>query len=310
MNLSELKYNNEIKSKNDYVQAKRIWRRYSIAFSVSCAFLVFVSSCLYISEKKHSQEIERLKTEYEQQILQTKNDLTEEFLAQELESENEIDQLRDRIAFLSVAGAVYEPVKEDIEEEQEQKQEEKVETTLATNWQDYINLFTIGQYVPLPENIDTNTFRCMDYRTITDRSSWQYEIQLLSHVEQGSGLRYYPYNGEKYYTVALATAYGIDLGNAYKVTLVNGTTFNIMHAEYKHDIRYPSPTDFGDPDKNYDGENTISVIEFIYDWDNAPKGLIADGEANRYLGEDCDIYGDGCNIMKMEYLGKIWSTNS
>ena len=227
------------------------------------------------------------------------------------EKENEISQLKDRIGFLSVMGAMYEEEKiEELEEEiaaGATSEEKKEEVKPVINWKEYVVIFTIGQLVPLPQGIDTNTFRCMDYRKITDITSWQYKLQTLSKTDTISGLRYYEHNGEKYYTVALATAYGIDIGNAYKVTLQNGTTFNIIHAEYKHDIRYPSPTDFGDADKNYDGENTISVIEFVYDWKSAPSGLISDGEANRWLGEGCDIYGDGCNIKSMEYLGKIWT---
>ena len=217
------------------------------------------------------------------------------------ESANEISQLKDRLIFLSFLPAVYtseESLGEEVEPEKE--------VSAPLNWKEYINLFTIGQNVPLPENIDTNTFRCMDYRTITDLESWQYEIQKLSTTNE-NGLRVYNYGGKNYYTVALATAYGIDLGNAYEVELENGTIFNIVHAEYKHDIRYPRKDDFGDPDKNYDEENTISVIEFVYDWMSAPQRLIDDGEANRFLGDNCDIYGDGCNIKRMTYLGKVWN---
>ena len=229
------------------------------------------------------------------------------------EYENERKQLIDRISFLAFTDAMYEEELEEqiIKLETPEVSDQEVPVTKVSapirNWQDYVNLFTIGQSVPLPFGIDTNTFRCMDYRTITTGS--QYAIQQKSYTDYSNGLRYYLYNGEKYYTVALATAYGIDIGNAYEVTLANGATFKIMHAEYKHDIRYPSPTDYGDNDVNYDGENTISVIEFVYDWVNAPVQLISDGEANRWLGEGCDIYGDSCNIIKMVYLGKIWSAN-
>lgn len=216
------------------------------------------------------------------------------------ESANEISQLKDRLVFLSFMPALYKAENSDgIGAE-----EEPIISEL--NWKEYINLFTIGQNVPLPTNIDTNTFRCMDYRTITDIESWQYEIQKLSRTNS-NGLRVYDYGGKTYYTVALATAYGIDLGNAYEVELENGTIFNIVHAEYKHDIRYPREDDYGDPDVNYDEENTISVIEFVYDWQSAPQRLIDDGEANRFLGENCDIYGDGCNIKRMTYLGKVWN---
>lgn len=226
-----------------------------------------------------------------------------EYKAQLIENANEISQLKDRIIFLSFLPAIYSS------EEVEENIETEVETVIVPeieNQKEYINLFTIGQNVPLPTGIDTNTFRCMDYHKITDKTSWQYDIQCLSRTAS-NGLRIYDYGGETYYTVALATAYGIDLGNAYEVELENGTIFNIVHAEYKHDIRYPRADDFGDPDMNYDDEPTISVIEFVYDWRNAPKQLIGDGEANRFLGENCDIYGNGCNIKRMTYLGKIWN---
>lgn len=216
------------------------------------------------------------------------------------ESANEISQLKDRLVFLSFMPALYAESSNIIDAE------EKRSIIPELNWKEYINLFTIGQNVPLPTNIDTNTFRCMDFRTITDTESWQYEIQKLSRTNS-NGFRIYDYGGKTYYTVALATAYGIDLGNAYEVELENGTIFNIVHAEYKHDIRYPREDDYGDPDVNYDEENTISVIEFVYDWMSAPQRLIDDGEANRYLGEGCSIYGDGCNIKRMTYLGKVWN---
>lgn len=182
---------------------------------------------------------------------------------------------------------------------------EALEITYSTDYGDYEVNFEIGEEVPLPEDIDTNTFRCMDYRTITDINSPQYKLQKSAKTEQSTGLRYYTHNGKNYYTVALATAYGIELGGIYEVTLANGTIFNIIHSEYKHDISNPSHDDFGDFDINYDGESAMSVIEFIYDWSIAPRALIQDGEANRWLGENCDIYGDGCNIVSMIYLGNI-----
>lgn len=267
-----------------------------LTISVVCIALLTAATARFITENN------KLNEKYKQQI----NDLTEQIQIQYADLEeknNEVLQLRDRIGFLALAGAMYE------EEYNEEPENVPVEEFVIKDWRSYINLFTIGQKVPLPKDIDTNTFRCMDYHTITDTTSWQYKIQTVSQTDFYSGLRYYTHNGEKYYTVALATAYGIDIGNAYRVTLENGTVFNIIHAEYKHDIRYPRPDDFGDPDKNYDKEDTISVIEFIYDEVNAPAQLIADGEANRWLGEGCDIYGDGCNIKSMTYLGKIWSVN-
>ena len=260
----------------------------AMTISVCIAFIVHgLKSSIKVESTENIDALQEQMTNYELQLR---------------ESANEISQLKDRLAFLSFLPAVYNP---EVAEEEDASAVEEMQS-FQLNWREYVNLFTIGQNVPLPTGIDTNTFRCMDYRTITDLTSWQHKIQLLSTTSL-NGLRVYNHEGKDYYTVALATAYGIDLGNAYEVELENGTIFYIVHAEYKHDIRYPRADDYGDPDVNYDEENTISVIEFIYDWQSAPQRLIDDGEANRFLGDNCDIYGDGCNIKRMTYLGKIWN---
>lgn len=297
--VSRHRYGRIYRERDKYLKQGKIML---ILFLSILALLAIYSALLTIVTTHFITENSDLNEKYKQQI----TDLTEQVKVQctDLEEKNnEVLQLRDRIGFLALAGAMYE------EEHNEESEVVSAEEFMTKDWRSYVNLFTIGQKVPLPEDIDTNTFRCMDYRTITDTTSWQYKIQTISQTDYNSGLRYYTYNGEKYYTVALATAYGIDIGNAYRVTLENGTVFNIIHAEYKHDIRYPRPDDFGDPDKNYDKEDTISVIEFVYDDVNAPAQLIADGEANRWLGEGCDIYGDGCNIKEMIYLGKVWTVS-
>ena len=294
-----LKYNQSIREQRDS------WRRKCKISRWVLFILVFALVILIIQLTYAGQDIKKYKTVQNAMIEATVSapyipgEVVFKLTGELSEKDNEISQLKDRIAFLSFLQAMYEEEEEPIEEEKK--------VIIGTNWREYVNLFTIGQQVPLPD-AETNTFRCMDYHKITDITSWQYKIQQNSYTDI-NGLRYYSHNGEKYYTVALATAYGIDIGNAYKVELENGTIFNIIHGEYKHDIRYPRPDDFGDADVNYDGEDTISVIEFIYDHANAPAGLIGDGEANRYLGEGCDIYGDGCNIKSMTYLGKIWTVN-
>lgn len=306
--ISSKRYSKLFRERQEFLKQKWFYIIFSFALFV---FLIGVFFAFLGTVSDILKEKEQALNDYKYQLML--NEQYKTLLVDTQENENEIAQLRDRILFLSFAQAMYE------EEKEEQKEVEPIEgdditevdktTFYNFDWTEYVNLFSIGQKVPLPTNIDTNTFRCMDYRTITDKTSWQYKIQEQSITEIGTGLRFYQYKGEKYYTVALATAYGIDLGNAYEVELENGTIFKIIHAEYKHDIRYPSPTDFGDKDKNYDGEETCSVIEFVYDWYNAPEGLISDGEANRWLGEGCDIYGNGCNIVRMTYLGKIWKVS-
>ena len=158
----------------------------------------------------------------------------------------------------------------------------------------------------LPEGL-TNTYRCMDYRKITDKNSAQIILQedTCTSTESSTGLRFSMIDGERYYHAALATAYGIGIGNAFRVTLDNGYVFNILHAEYKHAIDDPRKDDFGDPDVNYRGEPTTSVIEFVYDWKSAPQEVIGRG------GMFIEPFTDGVdntngNIVKIEYLGRKW----
>ena len=158
----------------------------------------------------------------------------------------------------------------------------------------------------LPEGL-TNTFRCMDFRKITDRNSAQIILQedTCTSTETSTGLRFSMIDGERYYHAALATAYGLGIGNAFRVTLDNGYVFKILHAEYKHPIKNARADDFGDPDTNYRGEHTTSIIEFVYDRKAAPQEVITFG------GMFIQPFTDGVNnktgnIVKIEYLGRKW----
>lgn len=157
----------------------------------------------------------------------------------------------------------------------------------------------------LPEG-KTNTFRCMDYRKITDKTSDQYILQSedFTFSDTDTGLRFSIIDGEKYYHAALATAYGIDIGNTWHVTLDTGYELDIIHAEYKHDIKNPRADDFGDPDMNYAGDKTTSVIEFVYDWEAAPQEIIELGGMfiEDFGGKD-GVLG---NIVEMKPTGRKW----
>ena len=157
----------------------------------------------------------------------------------------------------------------------------------------------------LPEG-KTNTFRCMDYRKITDKTSDQYILQSedFTFSDTDTGLRFSIIDGEKYYHAALATAYGIDIGNTWHVTLDTGYELNIIHAEYKHAIDNPRADDFGDPDVNYAGDKTTSVIEFVYNWEAAPQEIIDLGGMfiEDFGGKD-GVLG---NIVEMKPTGRKW----
>lgn len=152
----------------------------------------------------------------------------------------------------------------------------------------------------------TNTYRCMDFRTITDKSSGQYMLQNedFTFTEDNTGLRFSIIDGEKYYHAALATAYGIDIGNTWRVALDTGYTFNVIHAEYKHDIKNPRADDFGDPDVNYAGDETTSVIEFVNDMTVMPRELRGlGGMFSEDFGGKAGVLG---NIVEMNPTGRKW----
>lgn len=149
----------------------------------------------------------------------------------------------------------------------------------------------------LPDAI-TNTYRCMDYRKITNTRSEQYALQLECY-NGDYGIREY----KGYYCAALGSAYGRDIGDTWHVTLQCGTEFDIILADYKDD----GTTDFfGHADKNYDGEDCINIIEFVVDMDYVPSYVKQAGtmSAQPYFGR---LYGHGGNIVKMEYTGRVWS---
>lgn len=148
----------------------------------------------------------------------------------------------------------------------------------------------------------TNTLRFMDYKKITDSKSVQYKLQDECDTDVDSGIRVYYANETDYYCTALGSAYGREIGDTWHVTLNCGTEFNIILADFKDD----GTTDyFGQPDKNYDGDPCINVIEFVVDEDYMPSSVKTAGTYTVFgiLG---GLYGDGGNIVKMEYTGRIW----
>ena len=150
----------------------------------------------------------------------------------------------------------------------------------------------------------TNMFMGMPHWKITDKSSDQYALQQECSTHIFNGIRGYS-KGEFYYCVALGTAYGTDIGDTWRVTLRNGSEFNVILAEYKHDISDPDPNDFGDPCHNYDEQDCTNVLEFIYDENIIPDCVLQAGtftELDFFGGK----YGNGGDIVKMEYTGRVW----
>lgn len=154
----------------------------------------------------------------------------------------------------------------------------------------------------LPEGM-TNTFRCMDYRKITNIRSDQYALQQECNTGTCTGIRYYNSGGTLYYCAALGSAYSRDIGDTWAVTLANGEEFNIILSDFKDD----GTTDFfGHPDINYDGERCTNIIEFVVDMGVVPSEVVQAGTMSA-LEQFGGLFGNGGNVIEMKYTGRVWS---
>lgn len=150
----------------------------------------------------------------------------------------------------------------------------------------------------------TNTYRCEDYRLFRQDSD-QYRLQRECYTSETTGIRIYHKNGNKYLCAAMATAYGTQIGRAYRIQLRNGVYYNIIVGDFKHPIDNVQPDDYGDPDINYDGEPTTSVVEFIVDMDAVPNEVKQAGTMSA-LDEFGGLFGDGGDIVEIVDLGRVW----
>lgn len=150
----------------------------------------------------------------------------------------------------------------------------------------------------------TNTYRCEDFGSFA-KNSHQAMLQEDCITEQETGIRLYYADGISYYCAAMATAYGTEIGHAYKVYLVNGYEFNVIVADFKHDISKPRADDYGDPDINYDGQDCTNVIEFVVETKYLPPVVQAAGTMSA-LDDFGGLHGNGGDIAKIEDMGRRW----
>ena len=150
--------------------------------------------------------------------------------------------------------------------------------------------------LPLPEG-HTNVISGMPYTAITVKSSEQWKLQLEATTDE-NGIR--RWNG--YILAAMGSAYTHTIGDAFHVKLKCGSEFDVMCGDFKDD---GSETFYGHPAKNYDGEIATCVLEFIYD-DNALDDIVYYAGTFTALQEYGGLYGDGGDIVSIEYLGKVW----
>lgn len=168
--------------------------------------------------------------------------------------------------------------------------------------------------IPAPEKQmlpkgHTNTHRCEDFHLFNPNSD-QYKLQEGCTTDITTGIRILSvFRGtnkcDQYYCAAMATAYGTEIGRTYKVKLKCGTEFNVILADFKHPIDNIRDDDYGDADTNYDGEPCTNVIEFVVDMDSVPDKVKQAGTMSA-LAQFGGLYGDGGDIISIEYLGKVW----
>jgi len=124
----------------------------------------------------------------------------------------------------------------------------------------------------------------MDYRTITDQSTVQWQLQQLAETNE-YGFR----EIDGMYLVAMGTYYSDHAGAMFRITLENGTVFDAIMGDVKDD----RDTDATNRHRNG------NVVEFIVDTDQLHEdarlmgdvsytpdaGLLAPVQSIQYLGE-------------------------
>ena len=124
-------------------------------------------------------------------------------------------------------------------------------------------------------------FKCfMDYRSITDTSSPQYELQSGAWTD-ANGLR----RVDGYYCVALGSAFGSEIGSKYMITLSTGVSFLAILGDQKADAH------------TIDGhtrDRSGAVVEFIVDTNFIPEAVKHSGSIGtipQFSGEVIEIRG-------------------
>lgn len=153
----------------------------------------------------------------------------------------------------------------------------------------------------------TNVISGMPYTAITNHASEQWKLQCDENTFTGDyGIRCYSDNERVYFLAAMGSAYGRTIGDAFRVTLKCGTVMYVMLAEYKDDGT--DPNFFGHPAPNYDEEIATCILEFIYDPEKIDAKVRGENGSGTFtvFDEFGGLYGDGGDIVKIEYLGRRW----
>lgn len=140
----------------------------------------------------------------------------------------------------------------------------------------------------LPDKSFDSSFKAyMDYRTISDKTSAQWEIQQSAWTDE-QGFR----RVENNYCVAIGTYYSQECGSRFKITLDADVEFTVIVA----DIKNPIHTD--DMNMYVPISNTqINIVEFVVDTDVMDESILQ-------LGSVSELGFKG-NIKKIQKIERI-----
>lgn len=134
----------------------------------------------------------------------------------------------------------------------------------------------------------------MDYRTITDRTSPQYDFVRTWGWSDGEG--FMRANGERdlgisddYYLIALGSYYGTEIGTKYKITTDTGNVFYGVLCDQKDDSHTNSTHQYA-----YNND----VVEFIVDTRCLRNDVRKMGSANVYM----PLNGSITSIERIDFI--------
>ena len=143
------------------------------------------------------------------------------------------------------------------------------------------NACAYDKSLPLPD-VNTEFKTYMDYRTITDTSSAQYDLQQHAYTDS-QGIR--RVDGDV--CVALGTAYADSCGERFEITLDSGNSFTAVVGDIKADCHT-------DPSNRYVElwEGHGDMVEFIVETeklDDTVRIMGSVGEYEKYSGSVTSI---------------------
>ncbi|MEG0898314.1 MAG: hypothetical protein RSF40_01210 [Oscillospiraceae bacterium] len=139
-------------------------------------------------------------------------------------------------------------------------------------------------------NLDTSFKAFMDYGTITDRNSTQWEMQQQAHTDE-NGLR----KIDDKYCVAMGTYYADTCGEEFVVELDTGEEFVVVVSDVKMPIhtdetnRYTTLKHKKKTVHNDNGQAMVNVVEFIVDADCLPDIVKTSGTISSLEGFEGNI---------------------